>query len=151
MRFCVSVPVLFVLEKIVEAGSLEEVVKMVERLEPEDFDNFGDFYEWLGSKWEELRKRNLRIKIENLGEIQEEPEILEWKVVKSTEIDECLSGDKVIRGKIKFAGVTGDFECKISWLSNWREVTVTVSLDLPDDIVEYVEMYITKMAGKLFE
>jgi hypothetical protein len=56
-EFYVSVRIPFVLEKIVRANSLEEAKKIAEQLEPEDFDNFHNFYEWLGSNWSQIAEK----------------------------------------------------------------------------------------------
>ena len=55
-KFYVSVKADFVLYKVIEAESEEEVVEVLESLRPEDFDNFNDIYEWLGEAWNQLIK-----------------------------------------------------------------------------------------------
>ena len=44
----------FVLEKVIRAKNMEEAWKIAKQLEPDEFDNFHDFYEWLGSNWREI-------------------------------------------------------------------------------------------------
>ena len=43
----------FVLEKVIRAKN-KEAWKIAKQLEPDEFDNFHDFYEWLGSNWREI-------------------------------------------------------------------------------------------------
>lgn len=62
-QFYIYVKVPFILEKVVEASSIEEARKIAERLEPTDFDNFHNFYEWLGSNWSEFADK---IEVEEL-------------------------------------------------------------------------------------
>ena len=44
----------FVLEKVIRAKNMEEAWKIAKQLEPDEFNNFHNFYEWLGSNWREI-------------------------------------------------------------------------------------------------
>ena len=62
MRFLVRVKVDFALEKEISAKDLEEARKVAHNLEPDEFDNFHNFYEWLGSNWRNIAE-NLEIEV----------------------------------------------------------------------------------------
>ena len=44
----------FVLVKEIRAENMEEAWKIAKQLEPDEFDNFHNFYEWLGSNWRNI-------------------------------------------------------------------------------------------------
>lgn len=54
MKFLISVKVPFSLDKEIEAKDQEEAEKIAEELEPQEFDNFHSFYEYLGSEFKNL-------------------------------------------------------------------------------------------------
>jgi len=57
MEFEVSVDINFTLYKVIEAENEEEAKKIAENLEPDQFDNFHEFYEWLGFEWKRVIKK----------------------------------------------------------------------------------------------
>lgn len=54
-RFVASVRVPFSLDTVVEAGSKEEARQKAMELEPDQFDNFHTFYEYLGDEFRHLK------------------------------------------------------------------------------------------------
>lgn len=59
-KFLVQVKAEFKLWKYIEAENEEEARRRAEELEPDEFENFHDFYEWLGHEWRRIRE-NMRI------------------------------------------------------------------------------------------
>ena len=62
-KFLVMVETDFKLWKYIEAEDEEEAKRIAEKLEPDEFENFHDFYEWLGHEWKRLREN---VKIERV-------------------------------------------------------------------------------------
>lgn len=54
MKYLIRVKVPFELNKIVEAENFEEARRKALELEPDEFDNFDLFYEWLGDSWRRI-------------------------------------------------------------------------------------------------
>jgi hypothetical protein len=56
-EFIVNVPVHWSLNKLIRARNREEAERIAEGLEPDEFENFHGFYEFLGDEWSELKDR----------------------------------------------------------------------------------------------
>ncbi|RLI20474.1 hypothetical protein DRO54_06210 [Candidatus Bathyarchaeota archaeon] len=143
-KFLVRVKVPFELYKEIEAKDVLEAIEIANKLNPEEFDNFDNFYEWLGSNWKERR-----VMID-----MDVPKIVDWEVVEHTETRDLVrgttSGKKVVVGTVEYGGVTGTFTYVKKWEWGDSESSVDVRIDLPEEMVYEVEEYIRDNADKLF-
>lgn len=55
-KFEVSTKVEYTLNKTIEAETPEEAIEKAQQLEPDDFENFNEFYEWLGFEWRNAKE-----------------------------------------------------------------------------------------------
>ncbi len=61
-KFYVGVKIPFTLEQIIRATNLEEAQQKALDLEPDDFDNFHRFYDFVGDEYRKLKRKNMEVR-----------------------------------------------------------------------------------------
>ena len=137
-EFIVSIPVHFQLEKVIKARDEEEARRIAENLNPEDFENFDTFYEYLGDMW---KSRKIVVK-----KLSPAIEILDWWVEEETvcydRVTNTNYGKKAIAGKFRAFGVEGEFRVEEEWGEGCGATAIHVTGKFSEDEKETIKEYI---------